>query len=255
MDMTRRLIVSAVCAVACSQAQALMSINVFQDDTSVPGWVVNTFTVDSDTDLTAAVALTRLNSGSLLQVPGFFGDKRSNGLGDSYISINNDELTIAGLGAGDLGSQAAIFDSTGISQTWLNTSTSDIGTGMHLATLTFSEDTSGNLEFIIAAASGFYTKIGYGLTDGIATEGEVVKYEPKPDPNPLPDPGDDDPGENPGGDPGDNPGGNPGGNPGSGGNPSGGGSPIPEPAGLGLIALVAVAIGGLHRRRLVDTGA
>jgi len=247
MSMKRNLLTAVVCATACTQAHALLSINVLQDDTSVPGWVINTFTVDSDADLTAAVALSRLNSGSMLQVPGFFGDKRSNGLGDSFFNINGDELTIAGLGAGDLGSAAAIFDSSGISQTWFNIKSSDIGLGMHLATLTFSDDTSGSLEFLTTSAGDFLTKVSYGVTDGIATAGEIVVYEPPEPPvdtDPLPDPGDDDPVDNPGS------GGNPT-NPGPGGTPAGdGGNTIPEPAGLGLIALAAAAFGGLHRRRL-----
>lgn len=237
--MTRNLFAGITCAAACSQAYALLSVNVLQDDTTVPGWVINTFTVDSDTDVTVAEALSRLDSGSMLQVPGIFNSRQSNGLGDSFFNINNDGLTIAGLGAGDLGNSNAIFDSTGISQTWFNIRTSDIGTDMHLATLTFSDDAVGDFDLIVASGQG-QRNSSYSILNGFIDLTSTI------DPRPIPIPPDNpNPPSNPGGNPGT--GGTPP-NPGSSGNP--GSNTIPEPVGLGLIALAAAAFGGLHRRRL-----
>ncbi len=247
MSMTRNLLAVAVCATACSPVWALLSINVLQDDTTVPGWVINTFTVDSDTDVTAAIALSDLSSGSMLQVPGFFTLKRSNGPGDSFISINDDLNTVTGLGVLDLTipdpAPPTAFDDTGIAMLWFNTSTSDIGLGMHLATLTFSQDTMGSLDLWAGSGQGFRQNI-YSITDGFAELTSTIAPPPIPDPpidpDPLPDPDPDpDPGSNdpPDGDP-----------------VSGGGNPIPEPAGLGLLAVAAAAFGGLHRRRLNVAG-
>ncbi len=253
MSITRNLIAVTVCATACSQAQALLSLNVLQDNTTLPGWVINTFTVDTDRDLTVAAALSDLSSGSMLQVPGFSNPViRPNGLGDSYISINDDPFTSAGLTAGDLTQPAppppVKFDDTGIAVVWRNIRTSDIGVGMHLATLTFSDDAVGDLEFWAVSVEG-KLKNKYSLDGGFVSLINSIPPPPLPDPpvdtDPLPDPdtgGSTDPGT----------GGNT--NPGSGlpGHitPDGNSNPIPEPAGLGLLGLCVALIGGLHRKRL-----
>jgi hypothetical protein len=249
MSMMRNLFAGVLCVAVSSQAYALLSVNVLQDDTTVPGWVINTFTVDSDQDFTSAVALSNLFTGSMLQIPGPFTLKQSSGPGDSFININDDPNTISGLAAGDLGGTAARFDSTGIDMTWFNTSTSDIGSGMHLATLTFSEDTAGSLELWAVSGQGLRQNI-YSITDGIAELTSTIAPRPLPDPpmdpDPLPEP---DPGPGSGGDPPNDP-------PGTGGNPPGHatGSPIPEPAGLGLFAVAAAGFGALRRRRLNVAG-
>jgi hypothetical protein len=247
MSTTRNLLAVAVSVTVCSQAQALLSVNVLQDNTTVPGWVINTFTADSDADLLSALASSNLSTGSMLQVPGFFLDKRSNGPGDSFININGDPNTISGLGAGDVGDPTPRFDSTGIAMTWLNIRGTDIGTGMHLATLTFSDDAVGGLQFWVGVGQRILQE-EYSILDGFVNLSSSYLPPPPPPPppndppidtNPLPDP-------NPG--PGNDP--NPG--PGLPGDlaPDGGNNPIPEPAGLGLLGLCAAVIGGLHRRRL-----
>jgi len=255
MFTTRHLTAFALSAALCSQAHALLSINVLQDNTTVPGWVINTFTVDSvEQDITAVVAFSDLLSGSMLQVPGFYTFKQSNGPGDSYININDDPNTNGWLGYGDLvgGAPEAFFDETGIGMSWFNIRTSDIGIDMHLATLTFSDDSIGDFDLLVFNGQG-RRQSTYSIIDGFVEFTSTIDPRPIPDPpvdpNPLPDPGED-------------PGGNPGGNPGSGGNPpnpgsggNSGGNTIPEPAGLGLIALAAATFGGLHRRRLVRRGA
>ncbi len=259
MSITRNLTAVVVCATACSQVQALLSVNVLQDNTTLPGWVINTFTVDSDTDLTVAVALSELSSGSMLQVPGLFSNPiiRPNGPGDSYISINDDPFTNAGLTAGDLTRPAdpppATFDDTGIAIVWRNTRTNDIGAGMHLATLTFSDDTVGDLELWALSVQGGKLMNTYSLDGGFVSLINSISPPPLPDPpidtDPLPETGT---GGNTGTGTGTGTGGNT--NPGSGlpgdSGPTGSNNPIPEPAGLGLLAVAAAMIGGLHRRRL-----
>lgn len=249
MSITRSLVAALVCAVACTPVQALLSVNVLQDNTSVPGWVINTFTVDSiEQDITVAVALSDLSSGSMLQVPGFYPFKQSNGLGDSYVSINDDPNTNGWLGSGDLGGpEDAFFDETGIGMAWYNIGTNDTGLGMHLATLTFSSNAVGDFTLLLAGSEGL-RRSDYEILDGAIELYSTVDPRPIPDPpidpDPLPDPGED-PGTGGGPiDPGPG-GGDPGGD--------GGSNTIPEPAALGLIGLVVAAFGGLHRRRLVST--
>jgi len=257
MSMTRNLIAVAVCASACSQARALLSINVLQDNTTVPGWVINTFTVDSDTDLTIGAALSDLSSGSMLQIPGFSTSPiQSNGPGDSFIDINGDPFSSSGLTVGDLTRPAdpppATFDSTGIAMIWSNSRTSDIGIGMHLATLTFSDDAAGGLELWAASGQGIL-KNRYSLDGGFLSLTRSIPPPPIPDPpidtDPLPDPN---PGAGGNNDPGT--GGNT--NPGSGlpGDtfPDGGDNPVPEPASLTLLGVCAAIFGGLRRRRFVE---
>jgi hypothetical protein len=253
MSMMRNLFAGVLCVAVSSQAYALLSVNVLQDDTTVPGWVINTFTVDSDTDVTAALALSELSSGSMLQIPGPFTLKQSSGPGDSFININGDLNTVSGLGVLDLTfpdpAPPTVFDDTGIAMLWFNISTSDIGTDMHLATLTFSADTAGDLELWAVSGQGFRQNI-YSITDGVAELTSTIAPRPLPDPpmdpEPLPEP---DPGPGPGGDPPNDP-------PGTGGSPTGpgSGSPIPEPAGLGLFAVAAAGFGALRRRRLDVAG-
>lgn len=240
MNARRITLVAAACALNTGQvAHALLSINVTNDDTLVPGWVVNTFTADSDTDLTAAGALSNLTSGSLLQLPGFFPNTMPNGPGDSYISINNDPNTNSGLTAGDLVTSGptppATFDDAGIAMIWFNIGQNDLGTGLHLATLTFSADALGNLGFLASASGDYLVKGSFDIINGVAIPGEFIFFEPPPRtdpvPNPLPNP---------------NPNPNPKPNP----NPNPDGNAIPEPVWLGFLAVGAAVVGGLHRRRL-----
>lgn len=235
---------AAVCALTTTGAQALLSVNVLQDNTTLPGWVINTFTVDSDTNLTVAAALTDLSSGSMLQVPGFYSPTRSNGLGDSYIDINGDLSTSWGLTVGDLtqpeAPPPATFDSAGIATVWSNIRFGDIGTGMHLATLTFSDDAAGGLELWTGTAQGILKNM-YTLDGGLFSLSSSIPPPPIPDPpidpDPLPDP---DPGTTPGtGPPNPIP------------YPDTGSGAVPEPVGLGIFGAFVAVVGGLHRRRLV----
>lgn len=255
MPFTRDLLAVAVCATACSQAQALMSINVLQDDTTVPGWIINTFTVDSDTDVMIATALSDLSSGSILDLPGFFPQTASNGPGDSFVTINGNRNTSAGLSAGDLGgASTASLNSSRIDLTWYTTNTDDIGLGMHVATFTFSDDAQGVLSFGVLA-SGQQRYALFTIADGVSIMDKSSTYLPftlwvsRPPVPPIPDPPlDTDPLPDPDPDP------DPGNDPPDPGLPDviisdGGNNPIPEPAGLGLLGLCAALIGGLHRRR------
>jgi hypothetical protein len=240
---------TVVCVSIGSQANALLSINLQQDSTTVPGFVINTFTVDSDTDLLSAVALSDLSSGSILNLSGPIPvETFSNGPGDSFVTINGNPNTFIAGGAGDLGPSApvaAIFNDSLISLAWGSTSTDDIGLGLSLATFTFSEDAMGSLGMIVGSQdtrwSGFFS-IDSGAVSLASSSSFVVidpdPLPPTPNPNPNPNPGNNNPptGNNP---------------PPTGGNPPPAhDSPIPEPAGLGLLAVAAAFIGGLHRRRL-----
>lgn len=244
----RRITLAAVaCALATGHAHALLSINVSHDDALVPGWIVNTITADSDTDVTAAGALSDLTSGSLLQLSGFFPNTMPNGPGDSYISINNDPNTNSGLTAGDLTRPEppppATFDDAGIAMIWFNIGQNDIGTGLHLATLTFSADALGNLGFLASASGGYLAKGSFDIVNGVAIPGEFIFFEPPPRTDPVPNPQ-----PNPNPKPNPNPDLNPGG--GLPGDLNLDGNAIPEPVWLGFLAAGAALIGGLHRRRL-----
>jgi hypothetical protein len=246
MNVHRFTTAVAACAIAAGPANALLSINVAQDDTTVPGWVVNTFTLDCDQDLLSMVALSDLTSGSMLNLPGVWPDTFSNGPGDSYYSINNDPNTNGGLAPGDLGGYPGFFDENGIGMTWYNIGRSDIGIGLHLATLTFSEDTFGSLGFITYAGDG-YVEGTFDINDGIADL--VQSYVSEPEPDPDPDPGNDpDPVTTP--DPGTTPDPPP---PTPIPYPNPGSSAVPEPVGLGVLGAFVAIIGGLHRRRLDHT--
>lgn len=231
---------------ACNHAEALLTINVTSDTSLVPGYVVNTFTVDSDTDMTIAAALTDLNSGSILQVPGFFGPIKSNGPGDSYVSMNNSPNSLAFLGAADLGGETGpTFNESLIDVTWYSTDTGDIGTGMHLATFTFSADAQGLLSLGVLTATEHEYSL-YSILDGMTILDQVSSHPfvigtgrpipspppPPPPPAPTPDP-----------------------NPGTGINPppDPGGDAIPEPTWLGIVAAGTALLGVMHRRRLHTT--
>lgn len=234
MSASRLTLVITMCALATPQAHALLSINVTQDYTTVPGWVVNTFTADSDFDITIMVAYSELTSGSMLNLPSIFPETLSTGPGDSYFSINDDPYTSGWLGHGDLvgGTPDPFFDEHGIGMAWHNLRTTDIGTDLHLATLTFSEDTFGSLLFETLAGDA-EMRGTFDINGGIASLAQLYVQEPDTDPQ-------SDPGSNP------NTGGTPDSNP----NPNTGGSAVPEPVGLGIFGAFVAILGGLHRRRL-----
>jgi hypothetical protein len=244
MRVHRVLFAAAACALVAGQSYGPLSLNVSQDFTTVPGFVVNTFTADSGTDITIGTALSKLSAGSIFNQPGLFPISQSNGPGDSYVSINNNTGTMAILGAGDLGgTPTPVLDDTKINLGWFTTDIDDIGLGMHIATLTFSDDAQGELSFAILAGSVSRFDL-FSISNGIAMLEDTSTYSPfhlsgvgptkpwtpPPNPNPNPNP-------NPGG-------GSTGGSSGTGGNA------VPEPVWLGLLAIGTAVIGGLHRRRL-----
>lgn len=221
---------------ATAPVHALLSINVTHDDTLVPGYIVNTFTLDSDTDITSTVALTELTSGTMYDTDGAYKLSPFSTPGDSYISINNDPNTNGGLGYGDLtghSAPAAFFDENGIGMAWFNVRDTDVGDDMHLMTLTFSNDTYGALQCLTLSASHGRLNALFDIAEGYADISvlDVTEPQPEPDPDPNPDP---DPDLNPDPQP----------------NPNPGGNAIPEPVGLGVLAASAAVLGGLHRRRL-----
>lgn len=239
MFIRRTAIAATACALCAGSTHGLMSIHVTHDDALLPGWVVNTFTADSDKDIFGLAAHSHIWQGSILNDPADYPFVLSSGPGDSYVSINNNPQTNASLGGGDAGGQKTpIFDNTEIDLTWYSLSTTDFGLGIHLATLTFSDDTIASLSIrLFRGGEEFGYDRVFQVINGVASydpryNGIQPPYIPNPDPNPI----DPNPDPDPGG--------------GTGGNPYPNGEPIPEPVWLGFLAASAALIGGLHRRRL-----
>ena len=238
------LVAGMVCSLAASPTHALLSLNVTHDDTLLPGYVVNTFTLDSDEDISSAVAYSELTAGSMYDSDGSYRQSYFSTPGDSYISINNDPNFTGGLGYGDLtgGATAAFFDENGIGMTWFNICATDMGTDLHLMTLTFSIDTLGSLQFLTLPGYNGRIEATFDITDGVADFADLYIRESDPEPEHNSYPGTDpDPGTTP---PPPNP------NPIPYPNPGGGSHAIPEPAGLGVLGAIVAIVGGLHRKRL-----
>lgn len=248
MSALKPAVIALICASSSSQALALLTVNIFHDDTTVPGWVINTFTADSDIDLTSAAAFSAPVTGSILNLPGpvpvetFF-----NGPGDSFVTINGNPNTAANLGAGRTlgGATTPTLSSSLIDLTWYNTNADDIGLGMHLATFSFSEDATGELVMAVGTADGTVLLFHHLITDGFASLSSISTLGTgDPDPNPPPN-----------GSPAPTPTPDPSPPPDPGGDLFPDGNAIPEPVGLGLLGVGVALMGGLHRKRLgVVTG-
>jgi len=161
MKMMKYVLPVIAAGFAASSAQAALTFNVTSDAVTVPGFVINVITVDSDSDLTAVGATSQgLTAGQLNQVTfGSFVPAATSNIGnpaDSFLSINGDGASVlqAGGGVNTGGGTPAIFNDNQIDATWNDLALNDIGTGMHVATLVFSVSANGTFSMIATNAAG-----------------------------------------------------------------------------------------------------
>lgn len=158
MTTSRFVLLTILSGFAAGSAQAALSFNVQWDAELIDGFVVNTITIDADSDLSGVGATSQLVSGTLNQLaaPPAFPDAETAlatidlGPGDSFVTINGDPFTGAPVGGGvNTGGEAlAIFNSSQIDLTWSNFGSNDIGNGLLVARLVFSDDANGSFQMI-----------------------------------------------------------------------------------------------------------
>lgn len=158
MTISKFVLPVIIAGFAAGSAQAALRFNVVSDAGLIEGFVVNTITVDTDIDLNAISATSQLVSGTLNQLafPPLFPDAETApatadfGPGDSFVTIDGDQAVEARFGGGaNTGGEAApTFNTSGIDLTWDNVRTTDIGSGILIARLVFSDDASGSFQMM-----------------------------------------------------------------------------------------------------------
>lgn len=146
-----------------ASASAAISANLTLD-TSLPGVVQHIWTVDTDSDFTAAVYLAELSSGSVHNP--FTIDETLDGAlfgfpGDTFVTANGNPNTEVNGPASDLGGLGPFpgFGPDVISVTWSSPGIDldDIGTGLPIGRFSFSDDAFGTWQLLVTNAAGDQT--------------------------------------------------------------------------------------------------